>query len=187
MSEWDDVVDRHARLVYGVAYRIVGRIQDAEDVAQETFREAFDLSRQGKVTDWRGCLCRIATFRAIDVVRKIGRQGALDLDRAAPEFGPQAEAEARELAERLQASLPELPRRAAAVFSLTFFEHLSRDEVAGTLGMTPQAVSVALFKARKQLQQLLLIDDGPAKHDSVEPGGNDPEQKPNEVCHETRT
>src|SRR5262245_1042490 len=131
MSEWDEVVDRHARLVYGVAFRIVGQVQDAEDVAQETFREAFELSRQAIVTDWRGCRCRIARLRAIDLVRKKGRQRPLARDQAFQSIEPPAEAEARELAERLQASLPDLPRQAAAVFSLMFFEQMSRDEIAG--------------------------------------------------------
>jgi RNA polymerase sigma-70 factor (ECF subfamily) len=170
MPEWVQFVDCHARLVYGVAYRIVGRIHDAEDVAQETFREAFELSVAGKVTDWRGCLCRIATFRAIDVVRRRRKFGLLDEQQAAPSPEPAAEFEARELGERLQAALVELPRQAAAVFALTYFEQRSRDDIAATLEMTPGAVSVALFKARKQLQQILLVDPNR-----------------NEVCHESES
>jgi RNA polymerase sigma-70 factor (ECF subfamily) len=170
MPEWVQLVDRHARLVYGVAYRIVGRIHDAEDVSQETFREAFELSTSGRVTDWRGCLCRIATFRAIDVVRRRRKFGLLDDQQASPAPEPAAEFEARELGERLQAALVELPPQAAAVFALTYFEQLSRDDVAAALEMTPGAVSVALFKARKQLQQILLVD---------------PNRK--EVCHESES
>ena len=77
-------MDGHARLVYGVAYRLVGRTHDAEDVAQETFREAFELAAAGRVTDWRGCLCRIATFRAIDLVRRRRKFGPLDDRRPSP-------------------------------------------------------------------------------------------------------
>jgi RNA polymerase sigma-70 factor (ECF subfamily) len=170
MSEWDEVVDAHARIVFGLAWRIVGRVHDAEDVAQETFREAFELANRGKVTDWRGCLCRIATFRAIDFVRRRKKHSSLDGQQASPMPEPSAEVEARELSDRLQAALPELPRQAAAVFVLTYFEQRSRDEIATTLGMMPQAVSVALFKARKQLQEILLIDPNR-----------------NEVCHETES
>jgi RNA polymerase sigma-70 factor (ECF subfamily) len=170
MTEWGELVDCHARLVYGVAYRIVGRIHDAEDVAQETFREAFELSIAGRVTEWRGCLCRIATFRAIDLVRRRRNVGPLDDQQASPALEPAAEIEARELSERLQAALVELPRQAATVFALTYFEQLSRDEIATALEMTPGAVSVALFKARKQLQQILLV-----------------EPNRNQVCHESES
>ena len=92
MPEWVQLVDCHARLVYGVAYRIVGQVHDAEDVVQETFREAFELSTSGRVTDWRGCLCRIATFRAIDVVRRRRKFGPLDEQQASPAPEPPAEA-----------------------------------------------------------------------------------------------
>ena len=170
MPEWDQLVDCHARLVYGIAYRIVGKIHDAEDVAQESFREAFELSASGRVTDWRGGLCRIATFRAIDVVRRRRKFGPLDEQQASPVPEPALEFEARELGERLQAALVKLPRQAAAVFALTYFEQLSRDEIAAALAMTPGAVSVALFKARKQLQQILLV-----KTDR------------NKVCHESES
>jgi RNA polymerase sigma-70 factor, ECF subfamily len=170
MPDWDKIVDGHARLVYGVAYRIVGRIHDAEDVAQETFREAFELAAGGRVTDWRGCLCRIATFRAIDLVRRRRNFGRLDDQQPSAAVEPGAELEAHELGVRLQAAVIELPRQAAAVFALTYFENLSRDEIAAALEMTPGAVSVALFKARKQLQQILLVD---------------PSQK--EVCHESES
>jgi RNA polymerase sigma-70 factor (ECF subfamily) len=122
------------------------------------------------VTDWRGCLCRIATFRAIDVVRRRRRFEPVDEHQASLAPEPAAEFEARELGERLQAALVELPRQAAAVFSLTYFEQLSRDEIAMALEMTAGAVSVALFKARKQLQQILLVDP-----------------RRNEVCHESES
>jgi RNA polymerase sigma-70 factor, ECF subfamily len=155
MPEWNELVDRHARLVYGVAFRIVGRTQDAEDVAQETFREAYELTLRGGVTDWRGCLCRIATFRAIDLVRRRRSFAPLADQHGSLAGEPHAELEARELGERLQVALGQLPRQVAAVFSLMYFENLSRQEAADALEMTPEAVSVALCKARQQLQSLL--------------------------------
>ena len=166
MPDWKELVDEHARLVYGVAYRIVGRVQDAEDVSQETFRETFELSNSGRVTDWRGCLCRIATFRAIDLVRRRRKLEPLADTHPSRVDEPIAELEARELTESLQEALGNLPRQIAAVFSLMYFEQLSRQEAAQALEMTPEAVSVALCKARQQLQALLL-----------------PQTLKNEVCH----
>jgi RNA polymerase sigma-70 factor, ECF subfamily len=155
MPEWEELVDRHARLVFGVAYHIVGSVHDAEDVAQDTFREALEQAPYDQVTDWRGFLCRVATFRAIDIVRR-RRSKSLDEQQVSTLPSPVAECEARELVERVQGALSEMPRQAATVFALTFFEQLSRDEVAVILSITPQAVSVALFKARRCLEDILL-------------------------------
>lgn len=154
MPEWDELVDQHARFVFGVAFRITGSIHDAEDVAQETFREVFELADRRKVTDWRGFLRRLATFRAIDSVRR-RRSQSLSKEHVSPLAGPVDECAARELAARVPAALGELPPQPAAVFSLTYFEQLSRDEIATTLAMTPEAVSAALFKARRRMEEIL--------------------------------
>jgi len=157
MSEWDELVDCHSRLVFGLAYRILGQKQDAEDVSQETFCEAFALAARGGVNDWRGVLSRIATFRAIDVLRRRRPHVTLGEQHSSRNSEPGAELEARELAAQLQQALPQLPRQVAAVFALTYFEQMSREDVAAALRMKPQAVSVSLFKARKQLQRLLQV------------------------------
>ncbi len=154
MPKWDELVDLHARLVYGVAYRITGSVHDAEDVAQDVFREAIEQTPYGSVTDWRGFLRRVATFRAIDVVRRC-RSEVLDDRQVSPLPGPVAECVARELVERLQRALTELPRQAAAVFAMTFFEQMPREEVAAILSITPEGVSAALFKARRCLEEIL--------------------------------
>ena len=36
-----ELVERHSRAVFRVAYRITGRVEDAEDVVQETFLRAY--------------------------------------------------------------------------------------------------------------------------------------------------
>ena len=82
-------------------------------------------------------------------------------DRAAVErstsVGPFEEAVTSELAERLRAAVGRLSEQQAAVFTLVTFEHQTRDEVAATLGISPQAVSTALYKARERLMSDLAV------------------------------
>ena len=52
----------------------------------------------------------------------------------------------------------------ATVFVLVQFEQLSRDEVATTLGISPESVSTALYKARQRLMsQLSVLNEGNAQ------------------------
>ena len=71
--------------------------------------------------------------------------------------GPFEEAVTSELAERLRAAVGRLSEQQAAVFTLVTFEHQTRDEVAATLGISPQAVSTALYKARERLMSDLAV------------------------------
>ena len=54
-------------------------------------------------------------------------------------------------------SLARLPDQQAAVFAMAHFEQLSHDDVATTLGISTQAVSTALYKARQRLLNLLTV------------------------------
>ena len=58
-------------------------------------------------------------------------------------------------------SLPALvPEQQAAIFSLTHFEQLDRNEVAAVLNISPESVSTSLYKARHRLREQLNIIQG---------------------------
>src|SRR5512132_6027 len=65
-----ELVERHSRAVFRVAYRITGRVEDAEDVVQETFLKAYrQLDRFEARANLRTWLHRIATNCAVDLLR----------------------------------------------------------------------------------------------------------------------
>jgi RNA polymerase sigma-70 factor (ECF subfamily) len=156
-ADWNGIVETHGARVLAIAVRIVGSLHDAEDVAQDVFVEAYGLYRNKRVESWAGLLVRLATLRAIDRLRRERASEPLaDAERASA-AGPFEEAVAGELAERLRRAVGRLPQQQAAVFTLVCFEHLARDEVAASLGISPQAVSSALYKARGRLMSELSV------------------------------
>ena len=68
---------------------------------------------------------------------------------------PSETSEASDLQNLLRQSLTKLSDREAAVFSLAYFDSLSRSEIAATLQTSENAVSIALHKASKRLKDLL--------------------------------
>jgi RNA polymerase sigma-70 factor, ECF subfamily len=161
MTDWDAVVKQHAGIVRSTIHRLVGNHEDAWDCIQETFLAAVKLDRREPVGNWPALLRRLATARALDLLRARSRQHG----RRSPESDPAAaisrepspllSAEASELAERLRAAVGQLPRRQAEVFCLTCFEHMSSEEIAEQLGLTNTAVRMLLCRARRGLQRLL--------------------------------
>ena len=70
LPDWDRIVERHAKRVFRVAMRILRSVQDAEDVSQDVFTEAFQLHKAGPVQSWTGLLVRLATLRSLDRLRR---------------------------------------------------------------------------------------------------------------------
>jgi RNA polymerase sigma-70 factor (ECF subfamily) len=155
MTDWNQIVADYGRNVFRIAYRILGSVHDAEDVAQEAFCEAFQFQQGEDVKNWGGLLRRVATLRAIDCLRRKRPTIPLDGLLEASYGNPTQELEARELAERLRWAVGQLPDGQAAIFSLAYFDEQSHDQIAEALGISPAAVSTALYKARQRLKFLL--------------------------------
>ncbi|MFE2431725.1 RNA polymerase sigma factor SigJ [Streptomyces sp. NPDC059373] len=65
-----DVFEEHRQILTGVAYRMLGRFADAEDVVQETWLRWVDVDHDD-VRDPRGYLVTITTRLAIDRLRHV--------------------------------------------------------------------------------------------------------------------
>jgi RNA polymerase sigma-70 factor (ECF subfamily) len=163
-SRWNRLVQKYGALVFGTAWRILGRTADAEDVVQDVFFEAHRLQRKPADDGWGGLLYRMATFRTLDKLRQ--RKATVPLESVeliGANAGPEDEAIGHELEERLRQALTALSDREAGVFCLKYFEQLSNTEVGVALGISDGAVRVALHKARSKLQALL-AELNPGEH-----------------------
>ncbi len=159
-NDWPEIVNCHAALVVGSVRRIVGNNHDAEDVVQDVFLEAYRASQKTEIRNWPGFLRRLATRRAIDRLRT---RRTRPFDTPTTETAevvdtspqPHQNAVARELALRLRNAITLLPRSQAEVFSMRCFEEMTYEQIADALGMSSNAVGLALHKARSRLQALL--------------------------------
>jgi len=148
-------------MVQRTVYRLVGNHADAWDCVQETFLEAVKIDRREPVRNWPALLQRLATVRALDLLRARSRQrNRRSPDVAAEqaisrEPNPSCCAEASELADRLRAAVGQLPPRQAEVFCLSCFEQMTSEEVAEQVGISPAAARMLLCRARRRLERLL--------------------------------
>ncbi len=161
MTDWNEIVTRHGQVVWKTAWRLLGNHADASDCYQKTFLDAVRVAGRETVRDWPALLRRLATARALDLLRGRYRQTSLSRPLSdpasvvSPQSGPQQRAEETELAGQLRAALAELPHRQAEAFYLTAVEGMSYREVADRLRLDTNAVGVLLNRARKRLRQKL--------------------------------
>ncbi len=158
-NDWPELVNCHTALVVGSVRRIVGNNHDAEDVVQDVFLEAYRASQKTEIRNWPGFLRRLATRRAIDRLRTrrtrpfdVPTTEAAEVVDTSPQ--PHQNAAAGELACRLRGAIALLPRTQAEVFSMRCFEVMTYEQIADALGISSNAVGLALHKARTRLQAL---------------------------------
>lgn len=172
MTDWETVVREHEPDVRRTVYRLVGDHADAWDCVQETFLEAVRIDRREPVRNWPALLRRVATARALDLLRARARQRSRRGTEAEPadaisrEAGPSCRAEANELAKRLRDAVGRLPRRQAEVFCLACFDELTAEEIGQEMGISPAATRMALSRARQRLRRLLEPVCGRTKDDA---------------------
>jgi RNA polymerase sigma-70 factor (ECF subfamily) len=142
LTDWQSIVFAHGPMAFDTAWRLLGHAADAEDVVQEALLDAFELHSRRAVRNWGGLLRHLASRRAIDRLRQRRHTQALAVDPATrPSDQPESAAIDRE----------------AGVFSLRYFGEMSNPQIAEELGISLDAVGVALHKARTRLKQLLNV------------------------------
>jgi len=158
------LVETFMQPIYALAHRMMRNHDDADDVAQETFVRAWQaLERYDDRYSFHGWLRTIATRLALNVLDKRRRhrtQGgeAFDLaseTRADGRPAPDVEAEARELQERLESIVENLPDEFRIPLVLRTYEELSYDEIARILDVPPGTVMSRLHRARQQVRHAL--------------------------------
>jgi RNA polymerase sigma-70 factor (ECF subfamily) len=166
-----EIVDRHSRAVYQLAFRITGRVEDAEDVVQETFIKAFrqlgTFEARSSVGTW---LHRIGANCAIDLVRRrrpfevAEAPDVLDRRGGPSQGSPPTQAalvESIEIHRRIEATMADLSARERAAFVMRHFQECSIEEIAGALDMNTGAAKHAVFRAvRKMRTALRMFVDG---------------------------
>jgi RNA polymerase sigma-70 factor (ECF subfamily) len=158
--DWSRLVEQHAERVFRIALRILGSVHDAEDVSQIVFTEAIAIHRVEIVHSWTGIFVRLATLRSLDLLRRRRSPVALIESDHVSNIGPFEAAVGAELADWLRGAVNQLPEQQAAIFSLTYFEQLDRNEVATVLCISPESVSTALYKARQKLTSQIAVFNG---------------------------
>ena len=161
---YNDIVRLYRRRILGTVYRLIGRTEDVEDVAQDVFVRLYyslkQLREPGVFEPW---LYKLTTNAAYDYLRK-RRRAASHVRMAdmsdehmvvadAAESGRRASDERKqtEVRELLDALFVEVKDEDRVLLTLKEIEGLTLKELAEIYDVNENALKVRLFRARQRV------------------------------------
>lgn len=170
-AAFEDLVQANGARMLAVARRLLRNEDDARDAVQEAFLLAFkglgEFREQCQMSTW---LHRIVVNAALMKMRSRKRKPESPIEPLLPQFQPDGHHVTRfeewrmpplqrmmreEVRAQVRAAIDQLPEGYRTVLMLRDIEELETAEVAGMLGVSPNAVKIRLHRARQALRTLL--------------------------------
>jgi RNA polymerase sigma-70 factor (ECF subfamily) len=166
---WEQIVRQNWRKVFNVAYKFVGKHDEAEDLTQDIFLKIFKalntFDRRANFQTWIISISRNLCIDHYRSVRKERQTIARDVDSselqpATLERGPYAQAEHQDLRAQLRHALDVLPLALRTAVVLRDLHELSYQEIADRLGLPEGTVKSRINRGRIELaHQLKRLQD----------------------------
>jgi RNA polymerase sigma-70 factor (ECF subfamily) len=153
------LVTSYQRAIYNAAYRVLGNIEDANDITQVVFlriaEHLHEYDPQYKFFSW---IYRIAINESINLLRRNRREDQLDdeIELSGPDHAsPEWQYGNGQLSDRVQRALMSMKSDHRVVLTLRHFSECSYQEIGQILGLEEKTVKSRLFEARQRLGELL--------------------------------
>jgi RNA polymerase sigma-70 factor (ECF subfamily) len=162
---FDEVYARHAGMVFNLALRLAGDVDEAADLTQEIFllvhRHLGSFGGRSALKTWifrvalNHCRERLSRFRplTLPIGEETDESGAVRLPD--PGRGPEELAMAADLAQQVARCLALLPVAFREAVVLRDLQGLSYQEIAAVLGVRVGTVRSRIARGREQLRLLL--------------------------------
>jgi len=164
-AAWRELVARHTRRVFGLAYRFTGRVDEAEDLTQEVFVKVYQTLGRYRESDgpFGGWLMAVARNHAIDQYRRHKQERlrrsddpvALETMPSRDEH-PIAGLEREERSRLVHRGLRALPPDLRLPLILCDLQGRPYEEIASELGIPLGTVKSRINRARLELAKRLL-------------------------------
>jgi RNA polymerase sigma-70 factor (ECF subfamily) len=170
----ETIVRQNWRKVFNVAYKFVGKHDEAEDLTQDIFLKIFKalntFDRRANFQTWIVSISRNLCIDHYRSVRKERQTVARDVDMsdlqpASAERGPYAAAEHQDLRAQLRVALETLPATLRTAVVLRDLRELSYQEIAERLQLPEGTVKSRINRGRIELAHQLrrLQDNQPVR------------------------
>jgi RNA polymerase sigma-70 factor (ECF subfamily) len=162
------LVDLYQQKIYHLAYRMLGNIQEAEDVVQDTFLRVYtNLGKYDPAQKFSTWIYRIGTNLCIDLLRKRKRKQKISLDAnlydsestdgyavlpSDENEQPDHRLVLSETKRQVQEAVDSLPEQYKSIVILRYLHDMSLQEISEVLDMPVTTIKTRLHRGREYLR-----------------------------------
>lgn len=162
VEAFTELARQFQKRIYYTILALTKNHQDANDLAQETFMQAFKslkgFKQRSSFYTW---IYRIAVNLTLNFLKRRPREYESDVSKgrltvewnsSGSDLSPEKHSLSKELSERLKNAIDSLPLPYRASFTLVVFQEMTHDQAARVLRCSEKTVSWRMHKARKLLR-----------------------------------
>ncbi len=164
VGSYQKIYDAFARKVLNFIYRMVNSVEEAEDLAQETFVTVYQkldsLKDDTKFEPWLFRIARNFVYQryrsrnpATVSVDALDDEGQPVTNLADVRKTPDESYQAKELEDVVQEVISDLPEKYREVFVLSAIQHLSYQEISDIVGRSLPSVKTDIHRARLEVRK----------------------------------
>jgi RNA polymerase sigma-70 factor (ECF subfamily) len=159
-AAWETIVRMHRRKVFNIAYKFVGRHDQAEDLTQDVFLKLYrSLNTFDRRANFQTWLVSVSRNLCIDHYRSVRKEREVvnrdvdpaDLTPPAPERSAQAELEQRDRVQLLRKALDKLPPSLRTAVMMRDIQEMSYHDIAERLELPEGTVKSRINRGRTEL------------------------------------
>jgi RNA polymerase sigma-70 factor (ECF subfamily) len=159
-AAWEVIVRQHWRKVFNIAYKFVGKHDEAEDLTQDVFLKIFkSLNTFDRRANFQTWLISVSRNLCIDHYRSVRKERETisrdvdpgDLSPAAPTASPYAQIELRDRVTLLRQALDKLAPTLRTAVMMRDIQEMSYQEIADTLSLPEGTVKSRINRGRTEL------------------------------------
>ncbi|NUM55068.1 MAG: RNA polymerase sigma factor [Candidatus Hydrogenedentes bacterium] len=169
VEAFSELIRRHERIVFNLAYRFMRDNSLAEDMAQEAFLKAYRLLHGFRgdcsFSTW---LYRVTSSVCLTELNRRKRRGEVELTPSHEDEVSTQPGETSDMPELVRRCVTKLPERYATIVSLYYLQEVPYEDIAEAMRIPMGTLKTWMHRARLQLRKIVekeMGTNGPEQHE----------------------
>lgn len=150
-----ELMQRYTSQVYGTVLRLLSDEDDAAEVTQMAFIQAYKQLDSCRGVNFGGWVTIIANHLALRQLEKQKRRAEVRLDENVNTNDEGYDEEREQQLQSLEKAVSQLPEADRQIVQWHYYEDVPLQTIAGRVGQTENNIKVRLFRIREKLKKMM--------------------------------